>query len=66
MRREPYSIAKEALDLIGDLRGKQRSQIKVITRLTSNWSLSPTSDLGNLDGGGNLIHIFIHLFNINH
>ena len=68
MRREPYSIAKEALDFHFLRRFKRKTKKLNQSNYQTNVKLepSPPSDLGNLEGGENLIHVFIHLFNLNH
>ena len=54
MRREPYSIAKEALDFHFLRRFKRKTKKLNQSNYQTNVKLepSPPSDLGNLEGGG--------------
>ena len=59
MRREPYSIAKEALDFLRRFKRKSKKPNQSNYQTNVKLEHSPPSDLGFfLGGGGNLIHMF--------
>ena len=51
MRREPYSIAKEALDLLRRFKRKTKKPNQSNYQTNVKLEPSPPSDLGNLEGG---------------
>ena len=51
MRREPHSIAKEALDFLRRFKRKTKKPNQSNYQTNVKLELSPPSDLGNLEGG---------------
>ena len=61
MRREPYSVAKEALDFLRRFKRKTKKPNQSNYQTNVKLEHSPLLDLGFFfwgGGGGNLIHMF--------